>query len=138
MWLDDCVLKSLRYIVDSQFLISCFKYLPQPVMTKCINATLNTLIILWYFLHFLWSLILDKGAFTYYCVAVSYAYFFGVFVSDKSDIDTELYQVTYTPPELPKRLLNNSRGTIVASFRSLTISHFILIWFYSLRVFWEH
>nr|XP_053652324.1 calcium-activated potassium channel slowpoke-like isoform X6 [Cherax quadricarinatus] len=29
---------------------------------------------------------------------------------DKSDIETELYQVTYTPPELPKRLLNNSRG----------------------------
>ncbi|KAK8386193.1 hypothetical protein O3P69_010723 [Scylla paramamosain] len=28
----------------------------------------------------------------------------------KSDIETELYQVTYTPPELPKRLLNNSRG----------------------------
>ncbi|XP_066946427.1 calcium-activated potassium channel slowpoke isoform X13 [Macrobrachium rosenbergii] len=28
----------------------------------------------------------------------------------KSDIDSELYQVTYTPPELPKRLLNNSRG----------------------------
>nr|XP_053652328.1 calcium-activated potassium channel slowpoke-like isoform X10 [Cherax quadricarinatus] len=28
---------------------------------------------------------------------------------DKSDIETELYQVTYTPPELPKRLLNNSR-----------------------------
>ncbi|XP_042209880.1 calcium-activated potassium channel slowpoke-like isoform X21 [Homarus americanus] len=27
----------------------------------------------------------------------------------KSDIETELYQVTYTPPELPKRLLNNSR-----------------------------
>ncbi|CAL4058638.1 unnamed protein product, partial [Meganyctiphanes norvegica] len=29
---------------------------------------------------------------------------------DKSDIDTDLYQVTYTPPELPKRLLNNCRG----------------------------
>ncbi|XP_068249451.1 calcium-activated potassium channel slowpoke isoform X14 [Palaemon carinicauda] len=28
----------------------------------------------------------------------------------KSDIESELYQVTYTPPELPKRLLNNSRG----------------------------
>ncbi|XP_042209893.1 calcium-activated potassium channel slowpoke-like isoform X33 [Homarus americanus] len=30
--------------------------------------------------------------------------------TNKSDIETELYQVTYTPPELPKRLLNNSRG----------------------------
>ncbi|XP_042209876.1 calcium-activated potassium channel slowpoke-like isoform X17 [Homarus americanus] len=29
--------------------------------------------------------------------------------TNKSDIETELYQVTYTPPELPKRLLNNSR-----------------------------
>lgn len=66
--------------------------------------------------------------FSYYCVAVSYAYFSGVFVSDKSDIETELYQVTYTPPELPKRLLNNSRGTIVASFtffHNIPLSTFI-------------
>ncbi|XP_050725777.1 calcium-activated potassium channel slowpoke-like isoform X5 [Eriocheir sinensis] len=32
------------------------------------------------------------------------------YIPNKSDIETELYQVTYTPPELPKRLLNNSRG----------------------------
>ena len=63
--------------------------------------------------------------FFFFC-EISYTIFYSIF-SDKTNNNADLYQVTHTPPLMPKRLANHDRGTT-------TTDSYYTLWTLAVRV----